>query len=173
MSERITEEELDALGVHGPDWRRVACAGCGATLRADRERGPQAAHDCEGKERTVVMTDLGPSRAERLVAEVRRLRGLIVEMDTALAVACTAKPGEKILVISEQAPAFMREAEAIHAEGEVKDEPAYVSLTDVGVCLRTSRPHRWLEVTPLETTVREYRCADCGRERVEPTISTP
>jgi len=113
-----------------------------------------------------------------LVAEVRRLRGLIVALNTAAIgydrdyYSCDAcdedigKPHKSNCPLG----AIETEAGAIEAETAAPSEspePQPVPLVDVGVCLRPASRTAGIDVTPpAADKAKEYRCADCGQTRL-------
>ena len=89
VPERITEAEIAAAG---REWAKAV------------------------KTSAIAEANWAQDWAECLVAEVRRLRGLIGEMDAALEAATMAPPAGKVMFIAAAAPRFMAEAEAVRAE---------------------------------------------------------
>ena len=94
MSERITEAELQSIEASAREYGNAvgdSCGECGADL-------------------------LVPP----LLAEVRRLRGIIVALDAAIEHASSGavRAGERIVYLTERVPAFFTEARALREEQE-------------------------------------------------------
>lgn len=78
MAERLTRYELDRFERVPGEWRDVTCRRCGAR-RITTQDVHSLACACWTVDGEITHTATGPTVRELLVAEVRRLRGIIAE----------------------------------------------------------------------------------------------